>query len=66
MRRNVIRHQRFKDSLLRIIRSMMAATILVAAGGIVFADGSGDPTAVNSEDGKYLGQGREPNLQDRA
>jgi methanol metabolism-related c-type cytochrome len=33
---------------------MIAATMLVAAGGIAFADGSGDPTAVKSEDGKYL------------
>jgi methanol metabolism-related c-type cytochrome len=33
---------------------MMAATILVAAGGVVFADGSGDPTAVSSENGRYL------------
>ena len=28
--------------------------MLVAAGEIALADGSGDPTAVNSEDGKYL------------
>ena len=28
--------------------------IFVAAGGIAFADGSGDPTAVKSEDGKYF------------
>jgi methanol metabolism-related c-type cytochrome len=33
---------------------MVAATILAAAGEIAFADGSGDPTAVKSEDGKYL------------
>jgi methanol metabolism-related c-type cytochrome len=34
---------------------MMAATILVAAAGVVFAaDGSGDPTAVSSENGRYL------------
>jgi methanol metabolism-related c-type cytochrome len=39
---------------LRTIRLMIAATILVAAGGIAVADGSGDPTAVKSEDGKYL------------
>ena len=38
---------------MRIIR-LIAATMLVAAGGIAFADGSGDPTAVKSEDGKYL------------
>src|SRR5215475_13756271 len=33
---------------------MIAAAIFVAAGGVAFADGSGDPTAVKSEDGKYL------------
>ena len=53
MRRKIY-HQRPKDSLLRTIRLMIAATMLVAAGGIAFADGSGDPTAVKSEDGKYL------------
>jgi methanol metabolism-related c-type cytochrome len=37
-----------------MIRLILAATLLVAAGGIAFADGSGDPTAVKSEDGKYL------------
>jgi methanol metabolism-related c-type cytochrome len=31
-----------------------AATMLIAVGGIAFADGSGDPAAVKSEDGKYL------------
>jgi len=31
-----------------------AATILFVACGTAFADGSGDPTAVKSEDGKYL------------
>jgi len=46
--------QRVEDSLLLIIRLVIAATVLVAAGRIVFADGSGDPTAVKSEDGKYL------------
>jgi methanol metabolism-related c-type cytochrome len=33
---------------------MMAVTILVAAGGVVFADGSGDPTAVSSENGRHV------------
>jgi methanol metabolism-related c-type cytochrome len=28
--------------------------MLIAAGGAAFADGSGDPAAVKSEDGKYL------------
>jgi len=39
---------------LRIICLAAAATVLIAAGGTAFADGSGDPTAVKSEDGKYL------------
>ena len=38
---------------MRII-GLIAAAILVAAGGIAYADGSGDPTAVKSEDGKYF------------
>jgi methanol metabolism-related c-type cytochrome len=38
------------------LRIICAATaiMLIAAGGIAFADGSGDPAAVKSEDGKYL------------
>ena len=39
---------------MRIIRLLAAATLLVAAGGLAFADGSGDPAAVKNEDGKYL------------
>lgn len=43
---------------MRTICLLAAATILFAACGIAFADGSGDPAAVKSEDGKYLdGQG---------
>jgi methanol metabolism-related c-type cytochrome len=43
-----------EDKLLRMICLMAAATLFVAAGGTAFADGSGDPTAVKSEDGKYF------------
>ncbi len=39
---------------MRITRLVVAAALLVAAGGVAFADGSGDPTAVKSEDGKYF------------
>jgi len=39
---------------LRIICLVAAAAMLVAAGGSSYADGSGDPTAVKSEDGKYF------------
>jgi methanol metabolism-related c-type cytochrome len=43
-----------EDRLLRIFRLLAAATILFAAGGLAYADGSGDPAAVKNEDGKYL------------
>ena len=49
-----------EDNLLRIICLVAAATLLVAAGGIAFADGSGDPTAVKNEDGKYLDKAGNP------
>lgn len=39
---------------MRIICLATVATILFAAGGISRADNPGDPTAVKSEDGKYL------------
>ena len=39
---------------MRIIGLATAAILLIAAGGTAFADGSGDPAAVKSEDGKYL------------
>jgi methanol metabolism-related c-type cytochrome len=43
-----------EDRLLRIFRLLAAATILFAAGGLAYADGSGDPASVKNEDGKYL------------
>jgi methanol metabolism-related c-type cytochrome len=52
-----------EDELLRIICLVAAATLLVAAGGIAFADGSGDPTAVKSEDGKYLDKEGNPTFK---
>jgi len=39
---------------LRIAYLLTAAALLIAAGGTAFADGSGDPAAVKSENGKYL------------
>ena len=39
---------------MRSIFILTAAVMLIAAGGSAFADGSGDPAAVKSEDGKYL------------
>jgi methanol metabolism-related c-type cytochrome len=52
---------RVKDKLLRIVRLMLAATILVAAEGIAIADGSGDPTAVKqNENGEYTDKDGNP------
>ena len=39
---------------MRTICLVAAAAALLAAGGVAFADGSGDPASVKSEDGKYL------------
>jgi methanol metabolism-related c-type cytochrome len=43
-----------EDQLLRITCLLAVAAIVLATGGNAFADGSGDPTAVKNEDGKYL------------
>ena len=45
---------------MRIIRLVAGATMLVAAAGSAFADGSGDPTAVKNEDGKNLDKAGNP------
>ena len=42
---------------------VVATIALVASGGIAFADGSGDPTAVKSEDGKYLDKEGNPTFK---
>jgi methanol metabolism-related c-type cytochrome len=42
---------------------MAAAMILAAAGATVYADGSGDPTAVKSEDGKYFDKEDNPTFK---
>jgi methanol metabolism-related c-type cytochrome len=55
-----------EDKLLRIICLVTAATMLIAAGGVVFADGSGDPAAVKSEDGKYLDKQGNPTYKIQA
>jgi methanol metabolism-related c-type cytochrome len=47
-----------EDKLLRIISLATAAIVLIAAGGMAFADGSGDPAAVKSENGTYSGYRR--------
>ena len=48
---------------MRIICLVAVAALLVAAGGIAFADGSGDPAAVKSEDGKYLDKEGNPTFK---
>ena len=42
---------------------MAAAMILAAAGASAHADGSGDPTAVKSEDGKYFDKEGNPTFK---
>ena len=45
---------------MRVIRLVAAGIILVAAGGVAFAAGPADPTAVKNEDGKYLDKDGSP------
>jgi methanol metabolism-related c-type cytochrome len=45
---------------LQIFRLVAAAAMLITAGAVAFADGSGDPTAVKSEDGKYFDKDGNP------
>jgi len=55
-----------EDELLRVICLVAVATILLAAGGNCFADGSGDPAAVKNEDGKYLDKEGNPTYKIQA
>ena len=55
-----------EDKLLRIISLATAAIVLIAAGGMAFADGSGDPAAVKSENGKYLDKEGNPTYKIQA
>jgi len=48
---------------LRTICLVAAAMIVVASGGIAFAEGPGDPAAVKSEDGKYLDKDGDPTFK---
>lgn len=53
-----------KDKVLRIISLVLAATVLVAAGGIAIADGSGDPAAVKQGDnGEYYDKDGNPTFK---
>ena len=51
---------------MRIICLLAAAMVLVAARGVAFADGSGDPAAVKNEDGKYLDKEGNPTYKIQA
>jgi len=46
-----------------MIRFVAAAAMLIMAGAVAFADGSGDPTAVKSEDGKYFDKEGNPTFK---
>src|SRR5262249_54184725 len=47
-------------------KSLVAAVILAALAGAAFADGSGDPAAVRSEDGKYYDKDGNPTYKVQA
>ena len=52
-----------EDELLRIIWFVAATIVLVASGGFAFAQDAVDPTAVKSEDGKYLDKEGNPTFK---
>jgi methanol metabolism-related c-type cytochrome len=52
-----------EDKLLREIWFTAAAMIFVVSGGISFAEDAVDPTAVKSEDGKYLDKEGNPTFK---
>lgn len=52
-----------EDKLLRTIWFVVATMALVASGGLAFAEDPGDPTAVKSEDGKYLDKEGNPTFK---
>jgi len=63
MRRFACQPSNAEDTILRTIRFVTAAMILVAQGGIAFADDAVDPAAVKSEDGKYLDKEGNPTFK---
>jgi methanol metabolism-related c-type cytochrome len=52
-----------EDKLLRMIRFVAVAMILLTSGGIAFAEDAVDPTAVKSEDGKYFDKEGNPTFK---
>jgi methanol metabolism-related c-type cytochrome len=59
-------HRIPRNMLLRIIWLVTAAILLAATGGIASAEAPGDPTAVKSEDGKYLDKDGNPTYKVQA
>ena len=55
-----------KETLVRIFVVLAFAAASVAGGGYAQADGSGDPTAVKQEDGKYLDKEGDPTFKIQA
>jgi methanol metabolism-related c-type cytochrome len=52
-----------EDKLLRTIWFVVATMVLVASGGVAFAEDAVDPIAVKSEDGKYLDKEGNPTFK---
>ena len=49
--------------LLRNFVIVIAAMVIVASGSIALAESAGDPTAVKSDDGKYLDKEGNPTFK---
>jgi methanol metabolism-related c-type cytochrome len=52
-----------KEKLLQKLFCVVAAIVIVASGGVAVAEGTIDPTAVKSEDGKYLDKEGNPTFK---
>jgi methanol metabolism-related c-type cytochrome len=61
--RRFVCHRMSGNKLLRKIWSVVAAIVFVASGGIACAEDAADPTAVKSEDGKYLDKDGSPTFK---
>ena len=61
--RRLVVDSNIEDMRLRTIWFVVATIALVASGGFAFADDGIDPTAVKSEDGKYLDKEGNPTFK---
>ena len=61
--RRLVVDSNIEDMLLRTICFVVAAMAIVATAGIAFAEDNVDPTAVKSEDGKYLDKEGNPTFK---